>query len=161
MNRPSKYLLLLVCSGYLFLLLKITLFRTSVYLFDINFSEQNGYITSFQTAYARANFIPFYSIYYYLISVQEPIEVGLVNVLGNIVLFIPFGFLLPLAWKEARPLKKTVLYLFLTSLLLEVIQLVFTIGAFDIDDTLLNTLGGAIGYFLLVLCRRLYSTRIK
>lgn len=155
MKGAAKLITILLFGVYLFLLIKLTLFRTSVTLFDINFSEQNNYITSFETAYDRANFIPFYSIYYYLISKQEPLEVGLVNVIGNVLIFVPFGFFLPLIWHKLRSWKKLTLVLFLTSLTLELAQLLFAIGNFDIDDTLLNVFGGWIGCLLFIAGMRL------
>lgn len=124
----------------------MTLFRTSITLFDVTFDENNGYVTSLETAFERANFIPFYSVYYYLISVQEPLEVGLVNVFGNILLFIPFGFLLPLAFRRFSSSRSALLVMALTSLLFEVIQMLMAIGHFDIDDVLLNTVGGLVGF---------------
>ena len=155
MKGAVKLITILLFGAYLLLLIKLTLFRTSVFLFDINFSAENRYITSFETAYDRANFVPFYSIYYYLISKQEPIEVGLVNVFGNVILFIPFGLFLPLIWSRLRKFRKVTLVLFLASLSLEVVQLLFAIGNFDIDDTLLNVAGGWIGYLLFAACFRM------
>jgi glycopeptide antibiotics resistance protein len=137
---------MLAFGAYLFVLIKLTLFRTSVTLFDIEFSQQNGYITSLETAYSRANFIPFYSIYYYLISVQEPILVGVLNVVGNILLYVPFGFLLPLVWRWAKTFRFCMWVLLGTSMFFEVLQLALVLGHFDVDDTLLNGIGGALGY---------------
>ena len=161
MKGAAKLITVLLFGVYLLLLIKLTLFRTSVFLFNINFSAQNRYITSFETAYDRANFVPFYSIYYYLISQQEPIEVGLVNIFGNVLLFVPFGFFLPLLWNRLRSWKKLTLVLFLSSLLLEIVQLLFAIGNFDIDDTLLNVFGGWIGALLFMAGMKLvYPNRV-
>ena len=155
MRSPYRTIAIAAFLAYLFVLVKITLFRTSVTLFDINFSEQNGYITSLETAYDRANFVPFYSIYYYLISVQEPIMVGVVNIVGNVLLYLPFGFLLPLVWQKAQQFRPTLLVMFLTSITFEIIQLGLAIGNFDVDDTLLNTAGGSLGYLFYLAAFRL------
>lgn len=148
MKRALHTITALLFLFYLFVLLKVTLFRTSVTLFDVTFSENNGYVTSLETAIERANFIPFHSIYYYLISRQEPLEVGLVNVFGNVLLFLPFGLLLPLTFSRFRKLKNALLVIGGTSGLFEVIQMLTAIGNFDIDDVLLNVVGGALGYGL-------------
>ena len=42
----------------------------------------------------------------------------------------------------------TVLYSFELSLLVELLQLVFKVGSFDVDDLLLNTIGGLLGYLV-------------
>lgn len=67
--------------------------------------------------------------------------------LGNILWFVPFGFLLPCIFKKSTFLK-TVFYGFAFSLAIESMQLVFKMGVFEIDDLLLNTFGTALGYFV-------------
>lgn len=69
------------------------------------------------------------------------------NLVGNILIFIPFGFFLPLASKF-RNLATTVFMSFGLSLLVEMIQFMTRVGSFDVDDLILNTLGGLIGYYL-------------
>ena len=69
------------------------------------------------------------------------------NLLGNVVIFIPFGFFLPMA-SGYKSFITTFLYSFLVSLGIESLQLVTRIGSFDVDDLLLNTLGGCIGYII-------------
>lgn len=65
----------------------------------------------------------------------------------NVLLFLPVGFLLPLQFPGFRKAKRCVLYGFLTSLTIELLQL-FSFRAADIDDLLMNTLGCAAGYWL-------------
>jgi glycopeptide antibiotics resistance protein len=73
----------------------------------------------------------------------------LVNLLGNIALFLPLGILLPLVNDCFRSLKRVLLLAFCLSLTIELIQFVsrfFGIPrAVDIDDVILNTLGGCLG----------------
>lgn len=71
---------------------------------------------------------------------------NLLHLLGNVALFLPIGFLLPLLWRRNR-LLRTILFGFFLSLLIECIQL-FLIRSPDIDDLILNTLGTCIGYLL-------------
>jgi glycopeptide antibiotics resistance protein len=101
--------------------------------------------SSLHKGWTLANFIPFKTIYYY-VSLQEVAENGLQNVGGNIVVFLPYGLLLPLAFPALREFRKLLLAVFLTSLCFETIQLVFNLGSFDVDDLLLNSVGGMIGY---------------
>lgn len=72
------------------------------------------------------------------------------NTLGNIVLFVPLGILLPLVSVRFRSLKRVLLLALCMSLTIEAIQLVLRfVGnprAVDIDDVLLNTLGACLGY---------------
>lgn len=72
----------------------------------------------------------------------------LLNVLCNIICFVPFGFFMPLLHKKQRVWIVTVLTTALFSVFVESIQLIFKIGSFDVDDVLLNSIGGAIGYIV-------------
>ena len=71
----------------------------------------------------------------------------------NAVMFIPFGFLLPLIWKKHRNMINVVLTGALFSFSIEFCQL-FNRRATDIDDLLMNTLGAAIGYSIWKLCSK-------
>lgn len=82
-------------------------------------------------------------------------NVTIVNLLGNIVCFMPFGFLLPTISKN-KVLKNFVsvtLLAMIFSLCIETAQLVMKVGAFDVDDILLNTIGGLLGYIFMKLTR--------
>ena len=73
---------------------------------------------------------------------------ALINLGGNIILFIPLGFLL-LSWREEKDRYWRHLLDFAgISFLIESIQLVFRVGTFDVDDIILNSLGAMIGLFL-------------
>lgn len=74
------------------------------------------------------------------------LESFVVNVLGNIFAFAPFGFLLPLLNRRYRKFYITAFFSLLFSLTVEAIQLWFRVGIFDIDDIFLNTIGGVSGY---------------
>lgn len=70
----------------------------------------------------------------------------LLNLWGNVIAFVPFGVFLPLFYQRCRKGIYTVLYSFELSLTVEVIQLIFKVGSFDVDDLLLNTAGGMLGF---------------
>ncbi|MCM1261300.1 MAG: VanZ family protein [Butyrivibrio sp.] len=74
----------------------------------------------------------------------------IVNTLLNILLFIPFGFLVPALWKERRSLKNVALLGFGLSLLIETLQ-IFTFRCTDIDDLIFNTLGAVLGYYIWII----------
>ncbi len=76
------------------------------------------------------------------------------NVIMNIVAFMPFGFILPiLSPKNRRFLNAALLSLELT-LTIEILQLVLKAGRFDVDDIILNALGGMLGYFAYFIARK-------
>jgi glycopeptide antibiotics resistance protein len=72
----------------------------------------------------------------------------LTNILGNIVCFIPFGFMLPILSTKARKFILVCLISFELSIVIEITQLIFKVGSFDVDDIVLNTLGGLVGFIL-------------
>jgi len=72
----------------------------------------------------------------------------LLNLVGNVVGFMPLGFILPLVSRKAKNGFVAILYVFSFSLILELIQLVAKVGSFDVDDLLLNTVGGILGYIV-------------
>ncbi|MGE8082011.1 VanZ family protein [Peribacillus loiseleuriae] len=93
------------------------------------------------------NFVPFASIndllnhFYFMVPLK--------NILGNIILFIPLGFILVLKFKKINTLFSVVLVGILSSTLIEFIQLLLPNRAFDIDDIILNGLGSMIGFLIL------------
>lgn len=74
--------------------------------------------------------------------------VFLTNIVGNVLAFMPFGFFLPRLFEKCKVVFTTVGYSFLFSLGVETIQFIFRVGCFDIDDLLLNTIGGLLGFVL-------------
>ena len=80
-----------------------------------------------------------------------------INLLGNIVAFMPFGALI--RWVLNRRVRwyEATIYTFIFSLEVEFIQFIGRIGVFDVDDIILNTLGGFLGfivYYILLLINR-------
>ena len=70
------------------------------------------------------------------------------NLAGNIVVFVPFGFLLPYLQKGAAKFPVLLLNAFLFVLGIEVFQLFSAFGAFDVDDILLNCFGASMGWVI-------------
>ena len=83
------------------------------------------------------------------------------NLFGNILIFVPYGFFISMA-AERRGFFKTLFCSFGLSLCVELVQLVTRVGSFDVDDFLLYTIGGILGYILFAICngiRRRYHVR--
>lgn len=76
------------------------------------------------------------------------LEWAVINLLGNVICFMPFGFFVPVLKKRSADIFEMALYSFCGSLFIETLQLVLKIGVFDVDDLLLNTVGGVLGYVL-------------
>ena len=76
------------------------------------------------------------------------------NLVGNVAIFMPAGFFLPMIRETNKGLFFTLGVTLQMSLSLELLQLIFRVGSFDVDDLLLNTLGGLFGYGLLKVVQR-------
>lgn len=76
--------------------------------------------------------------------------------IANVIMVMPLGFLLPLLWENYRKFWKIALAGFSFSMSIEILQL-FTFRATDVDDLLMNTLGGISGYSCYLLAVRLFS----
>lgn len=79
------------------------------------------------------------------------------NLVGNVAVFIPFGFFLPKVSRWANHWFMVLAAGFFFSLGIELFQLVSAFGAFDVDDLLLNSLGALLGYLLYRICKALFS----
>lgn len=121
------------------------LFFLAYFLF---FSDYFGRGSHFQKEYAY-NLTPFKEIRRFIIYRRVVgLESFLLNIVGNIVGFMPCGFFLPVISRRSRRWLNTMLLSFVFSLCIETIQLVSKVGCFDVDDLILNTLGGILGYIL-------------
>lgn len=100
------------------------------------FSSDREYLRGF-------NVIPFHTIYSYISGSQNIIIVAS-NILGNIILFVPLGIYLQLL-KKNKKIWISILIVFLITMFVEAFQVIFGLGVGDIDDIILNCLGGIIG----------------
>ncbi|MFP3719106.1 VanZ family protein [Niallia circulans] len=100
----------------------------------------------------KMNITPYVQILYQY--KYKPPFFWMLYTLGNIVLFIPFGFILPMLYKKHFQALITIGLAILCSLSIELIQFFFTTDrAADIDDFILNVFGAIIGYLLYLLIR--------
>ena len=101
------------------------------------------YIVTFQdNNYGTNNFIPFKEIFRYDVNSR----LFLKNVIGNVLLFVPFGIFVTYYVKNDK-VYQTLFLSILVSCSIEFAQSVIGRTA-DIDDVILNTIGGIIGYII-------------
>lgn len=67
------------------------------------------------------------------------------NLAGNILAFMPMGYFLPVLFRGLGTMIKVVLTGIQLSLYAEILQYLFKVGSFDVDDIILNTLGVLLG----------------
>ena len=83
------------------------------------------------------------------------------QVVLNVIMMIPFGFLLPITNKKIN-FKKIILYTFLFSLCIELLQpLINGVRSADVTDLITNTLGGIIGYIFYIIFKPVITKVFK
>ena len=94
------------------------------------------------SSYGGINYIPFTEIFRYEIGSK----MFILNVIGNIAIFIPFGYFISYYLKTDK-LFPVLFITLITSLCIELVQL-YIGRSFDIDDILLNCIGGILGFII-------------
>lgn len=139
MHAMQKRLIpIILLAAYSAVVISILVYKTATFRIGhlrLNFS---GYATG------DPNLVPFTTILPYLLGERGQM-IALFNIGGNIVLFIPFGFLVPFVFRTIT-WRTTLVLAIAIPLFIEMTQTVFRIGIFDIDDVILNGLGVIIGY---------------
>ncbi len=134
-NKKSKRIVIWVCFlAYLFALFYVLFFAEAF--------GRKGDVEEY-----RYNLTLFQEIgRYFRLGITS--NLFMINVVGNIVAFIPFGMFLPMLFAKCKNILLTALLSLEFSILIEVTQIVSKVGSFDVDDLLLNTLGGVCGVML-------------
>ena len=109
---------------------------------------ENGY---WNTLSGHLNFVPFQTVGIFIDVLKGDNQIvsrqyAVVNLLGNVLMFLPLGFLLPAVWARFRKWWKTLLWGGVIIVCVELAQLFALVGKCDVDDLILNLLGIAGGY---------------
>ena len=150
-KRPNtmpfwRFLFLVYCSVMFWLLF----YRSHSWNLDIAYKE---------LLQQNTNLIPFRTIENYRYVLQHSTDAYMrahcfLNLAGNVLLFMPAGWLLPKIWKRKRNFFR---FFALSSgllFLIETVQLFSLLGRFDVDDLILNLLGMTAGFLLYTIFRK-------
>ena len=100
----------------------------------------------------QLNLVPFRTLRLFaeLLDSSHPeyVRAAVINLGGNILMFIPLGFLLPKVFPKCATLPRVLLATAAIITVVELLQLFTLVGSCDIDDLILNVLGAAMGYWL-------------
>ena len=82
----------------------------------------------------------------------------LINIIGNFVMFLPFGFL---AWVFPKfyDFKTLILSFLFVLIIVEALQYFTRLGVFDVDDIILNSIGMSIGFLLMNFLERIFAIK--
>lgn len=95
-------------------------------------------------------------LYIRLLGSKRPqlVKLAVINLIGNVVMFVPLGFFLPQIFRQLRKLWRTLLTVAGIIVLVELTQLFTLVGSCDVDDLILNVFGASLGYGLYKLAKR-------
>ena len=163
-NIPYFLLTALILTIFLYILMRIVFHKKKslvqyLWFFCFLFYLQVLYLTTLdhgsatQVTRLKPNFIPFIEIFQvYNMGFRKM----MVQIFINLLLLAPLGFLLPVQFRKFQSFPRTALTVLVVSLLIETGQ--YFIGrSADVDDVIINAVGGMFGY----LCFMLYAKIIK
>jgi len=117
-----------------------------------------GFHRMWLTDELRYNLVPLRTIGGYMTHFTAyPLRIWLVNIVGNIAVFMPYGFVLPLLLPRARRLRGLLAVFVPPLIVLEALQTLLRVGSFDVDDVLLNTFGAALALACFQIVRKRYK----
>jgi glycopeptide antibiotics resistance protein len=147
LSMKNKKMIQAIWWIYIFLLFVIVVVK-----FKGSLVELKDRIQTFSSEDARNyNLIPLANIRIQLTHISE--WWALRQILGNIIPFMPFGFLLPIVYSKINSFFKVFITGILSILFIELFQLFTKVGSFDVDDILLNIVGIMCGYVVLILAK--------
>lgn len=153
-SKPVRFLVFVLFIIYTLIVIKAVIIKYQMpWVMDVidnpSLLDVKGNIES---GLKSGNFVPFKTIQLYINAYyQQTVALGSIfdNLIGNIVVLIPFGIMVPLLIKKARNIMLTLLLGLMYILAIEGIQLITGLGVFDVDDIILNMTGVFIGYLLI------------
>ncbi|MCC0685378.1 VanZ family protein [Clostridioides sp. ZZV15-6383] len=151
-SKKSEKLLLsiiyIIFLIYILMTIRIILFKDSA-IYSI-----------FKGIFRSVNLIPFYTICQFITDSNIDFMRATVNIVRNIGIFIPMGIFFPIIFKNLNK-KAIVISIILVSLGFESIQYILALGSSNIDDIILNSLGGIIGIAIYIDMNKLFPNDIK
>lgn len=150
----AREIILFIFFVYFLFLLLLTIFKGG----RIEFSNQfNSYMYREHGLLGIINIVPIKETINTFMHSETGMRNSLRNLIGNILVFMPLGFFIPLLFEKFNNLKKVLKVGCLSSLAIELSQLFVGSNVCDIDDVIYNTLGALAGF----ICYKTFETIIK
>lgn len=151
-EKIKKQALILMFSIYILGLISI-LFLSNTYRLNYLWDNHKVALFSSENLTMNMNIIPFKTISTLisrLLHSSLNLSIVLENILGNLILFAPFGFFIPMLFSnKIKKLKSFTLLMLISIVLVEVLQYLLRVGQADIDDVILNLSGAVLVYYLM------------
>lgn len=140
MNKKKKLILTIIFAVYCMGVMYLTLLKSIGSTSAMNYAE---YLR------ANSNLIPFFSFYVFITTPFKSsivIKQFVINLVGNLLLFLPWGLLLPIIINKCRGFKRFFIFTSLVIVVIELLQLFLMLGSCDIEDYLMNMIGALVGF---------------
>ena len=140
-KKPPLRLVIIFIFYICFMIWLLFFFNRRPYFSELSYLDTIG---------ENINTRPFSTIGRYINAIKNGrlVSVALVNLIGNIVIFIPLGMLLPSLWKILDTPVRSIISCGGLILMVEITQLFTLRGSYDVDDIILNLAGCIIGYII-------------
>lgn len=150
----AREIILFIFFVYFLFLLLLTIFKGG----RIEFSNQfNSFMYREHGLLGIINIVPIKETINTFMHSETGMRNSLRNLIGNILVFMPLGFFIPLLFDKFNNLKKVLKVGCLSSLAIELSQLFVGSNVCDIDDVIYNTLGAVVGF----ICYKTFETIIN
>ena len=141
-----KFFFFLYCCFMVWLLF----FRSAKWVDGLNYEQQLRMNINLQPLLTIRNY---WNVIYHRTN-DAVLMHCIINLGGNILLFIPVGYFLPWLWPALRNFFAFLLTCTLAITLVELLQLVTLLGSLDIDDLILNLFGMILGYLFFIIFKK-------
>lgn len=138
-SKKRKYGTVILCI-YLFFLIYFLFLKNIGADYPMTYAE---YISTMR------NLIPLRCIYEFCTVPHMTLTFAVrffLQLIGNIVLFFPWGVLGPVCFDALKQQKAFLIFTLVMIIVIELIQLVAMVGIFDVDDIILNVVGSNMGF---------------
>ena len=107
----------------------------------------------FEQIKQNISLVPFATIRIFIRNLSESentdvIRHAIINLAGNVIMFVPLGFFIPAVSEKFRAFWRTLAVSFLCIVTVEILQLFLLLGSCDTDDLILNIIGVTVGYLI-------------
>ncbi len=143
----KEWTIRILAIGYAAIMLWLLFGQRTLWVSDVD------YVTQLQQNY---NLIPFHTIGLFLNQfdgLEAPFH-AIANLAGNVILFVPLGVFLPALFYKQRQLTWYLFWQIRIICLVELVQFFTLLGSLDVDDLILNTVGGLLGFVLFKLLEK-------
>ncbi len=117
-----------------------------VWLLFLHRPSRMTYMSYWDTVKANLNLIPLRTMRLFWRAYDFMPKAVVVNLAGNVAVFVPLGIFLPCLWKKQRNFGLFLLTVTGAVIIIETTQLFTCVGSCDVDDLILNLVGASIGF---------------